>query len=450
MSESPVECAPFGVAPADRKREEPLLGGYFVSAYPPFACWTEDGAAAFDRCLDQAPSLTSHLGLYVHIPFCSERCQFCYYLSHDDRPGDLESYLRALLTELRLYAGRSRLRDRELDFVYFGGGTPSLLSTERVETLLGGMQAILPWTRVREVTFECAPSSVTTAKLEALRERGVTRISLGVQELDDDVLRRNGRVHLVADVERAIERIQQAGFPVLNVDLISGLVGQTDDSFRSSLDRVVDLAPESVTIYLLEIPHNTPLFRAVRDGDLEAPPADWREKRHRLEAGFARLEDAGYDVRSAYTAVRDPERHGFRYQDEQYRGADLVGIGASSFSYLAGVHHQNLSALPAYLSAVRENRLPLWRGYALDDEERFVRELVLQLKLGAIDCEQFVAKFGSDPLEVFGDRLEAFRGRGWLTIDGTKLILTRAGLSRVDRMLPELYLPRHRPMAEPG
>lgn len=424
--------------------ERSLVGTYFVSAYPPFDAWSAEELPGFREALARPSPPGAALGLYVHVPFCVERCQYCYYLSYEGRNAQAERYLDAVVRELELWVAQPLLRDREIRFVYFGGGTPSLLSERRVRDLMGGLQSVCGWDAAREVTFECAPRSVTRAKLEALREMGVTRINLGVQQMDDEVLRLNGRVHLTEDVDRAWRLVRDVGFPVVNVDLIVGLVGETDKSFRDSLERVVEMGPESVTIYQLEIPHNTPLFRALQEGTLSEPPAGFDVKRGRLARAFGRLEDAGYTVRSAYTAVLDPEEHAFRYQDDQYHGADLLGVGASSFSYLDGVHHQNLASLGSYLAALGEGRLPLGRAYGLDDEERFVREFVLQLKLGRLDLRYFRNKFGLDPTERYGRELGRLLDRGWLTMDGEAVVLTRDGLVRADDLVRLLFLPRHR------
>jgi oxygen-independent coproporphyrinogen-3 oxidase len=230
----------------------------------------------------------------------------------------------------------------------------------------------------------------------------------------------------------------------VNIDLIVGLVGETDESFLRSLEHVVRMAPDSITIYQLEIPFNTRLYRDIRRGAVESMPASWEVKRRRLKRAFACLEDAGYDVRSAYAAVRGGERTRFLYQEEQYRGADLLGIGLSSFSYLDGVHQQNRTEMTDYLDRVSKGVLPLWRSYALNDDERLVREFVLQLKLGSVATRALQRKFDVDVLQRFAAPISRYEHEGWLTVTDGSVELTRDGLLRVDAMIPHFYLREHR------
>jgi oxygen-independent coproporphyrinogen-3 oxidase len=423
---------------------EPVTGGYFVSAYPPFDLWTREQLPAFREALERPPGEPGSLGLYVHIPFCEQRCDYCYYLSYEDRSAsEIDDYLQALPGELGQYTGAPALAGRPFDFVYFGGGTPSLLSRDRLSSLFAALTAVMPAGGRREITFECAPRSVTRAKLELLREFGVTRISMGVQQLDDQVLQLNRRPHLVADVERALDDIGSVGFDILNLDLIVGMVGETDRTFFDSLERLLSIGPESITVYQLEIPHNTPLFRDVDQNSVRAELPTWPEKRRRLLAAYERLEEAGYAQRSAYTASRNKE-NSFVYQDEQYRGADVVGIGASSFSYIGGVHQQNAASLTGYLAAAGPEDLPLSRAYALSREERFVREWILQLKLGRTERAYFRSKFDLDPWARFDRQLSELARDGWIVCDEESLRLTREGLARVDRFLQRFFLPAHR------
>jgi len=437
-SRRPGPCAPGCAAP------EPIAGNYFVSTYPPFSCWSEASNSAFRDHLEQPGCSDTPLGLYVHVPFCADRCHYCYYLSHDNRLAGMDRYIDALVDEFRHYVQKPALADRALSFVYFGGGTPSLLSTRRIERLLPGLQSVLPWDGAREVSFECAPRSVTERKLRVLRELGVTRISLGIQQLNDDVLRASGRVHLVADVERAYRAIRRVGFDVVNVDLMVGLVGETEQSYHGSLERVIAMEPDSVTTYLLEIPLNTPLWKSVRDDTLTADLPSWETKRARLRDGRDRLERAGYTMASAYAAVRDPARHRFVYQTEQYHGADLLGIGASAFSHLDGFNQQNQTSLEDYLSLVARGEFPLGRSCSMDGRERMVREFVLQLKLGGCQRSYFQAKFGVDVLQQFAGPIADLVSKQWLEIEGDRITVTREGILRVDRILTEFYLPAHR------
>ena len=419
---------------------EPTTGSYFVSAYPPFSAWSSDELGHYREELDRPEQDRDKAwGIYVHIPFCVDRCHFCYYLSHDRKPEEMNRTVDAIVREAGMVAEMATFKGRRPNFVYFGGGTPSLLAVSQLERLFMGLRASFDWVDSSEVSFECAPKSVTERKSALLRKSGVTRISLGVQQMNDEVLQANGRVHLIDDVVRATEHIRKVGFDVLNMDLIAGLVGETDRSFDESLERVIDLAPDSVTTYLLEVPTNTPLFRSLQEEKPSTAPASWTIKRERLRRAMARLEEVGYTVRSAYTASRTSAAQRFIYQDEQYHGADLLGLGVSSFGYVGGVHQQNLVSLRSYLDAVEGGVLPLGRAHRLTAAERGVREFILQLKLGEVDLVAFVARHGNDILEHFRVPLAAAEQTGWLRVSPKAVTLTREGLLRVDRMLPEFY-----------
>ncbi|MDP6408057.1 MAG: coproporphyrinogen-III oxidase family protein [Planctomycetota bacterium] len=423
---------------------EPAVGSPFVSAYPPFSLWSPEHTPAFERVLASAPS-GARLGLYAHVPFCEERCAYCVYLSRrSPRPDALAAYVDGLLAEARLIARSPFLAGRELAFVYIGGGTPSLLAPDGIARLLDGLRSALPWSTGAEVSFECAPRSATPERLRAMRAAGVTRSSMGIQALDDEVLRLNARIHTVDDCMRALDALGEAGFEVVNTDLIAGLVGETERTFTRGLGRLLERGPDSVTVYPLEIPENTPLFRALgRDalaGPLPAPAA----RRRRVALAFSTLEDSGYTRISAYAAVRDPERGRFGYQRDQYHGADVIGLGASAFAYLGGVHHQNIIAPARYLERIAAGDLPLGRSYALDARGRCMRELVLQLKLGRCDLDALAQRHGVDPRDLAGAPIASGERTGWWRIEKGVLLVGAQGLARIDRLLPDLYLPEHR------
>lgn len=423
---------------------EPLVGNYFVAAYPPFSAWQAEQVPALAEALNQ-PAPAAPLGLYVHVPFCQKKCDYCYYLSFIGRPASaIDRYVHGLAEELSHYAERRAVSGRPLAFVYFGGGTPSMLTSAQVRKLASGLKQALPWTGVREVTFECAPRSVRAEFLETLREAGVTRISMGVQSFDDELLRLNGRMHLRDDVRRAWSLLQQAGFGWVNLDLMCGLLGETDERWRDSVRQVIQLAPESVTIYQTEIPYNTQLYRDLKKGALPAEPVSWSVKRARLEYAFDQLDRAGYTVVSAYNAVRDPEKHEFQYQKHLWHGGDMLGLGVASFGYFGGVHYQNHVMLETCDERIQEGGLPVWRACALSERDRLVREFVLQLKFGGVSAAAFAKKFGANIIELFASPLQALRAARLLTYTETGVQLTADGLLQVDRLLPQFYDPQYR------
>ena len=172
------------------------VGNYFVSNYPPFSFWKKESLPEIEAAMEREPAVDTPLGVYAHIPFCRKRCHFCYFRVYTDKNADaIKSYLDAMLEELTIYANKPFIGGRKPSFVYFGGGTPSYLSSSQLFHLTDGMKGLLPWDEVKEVTFECEPGTLTDKKLKTLHEVGVTRLSLGVENFDDHILEINGRAH---------------------------------------------------------------------------------------------------------------------------------------------------------------------------------------------------------------------------------------------------------------
>ena len=328
--------------------------------------------------------------------------------------------------------------------MYFGGGTPSYLSESQLEYLTQRMQAVLPWDEAEEVTFECEPGTLSDHKLKTIRELGVTRLSLGVENFSDHILDINGRAHRSREIHRAYQFARELAFPQINIDLIAGMVEETEENWRACVKQTIALGPDSVTIYQMEIPYNTHIYQEMKaQGRLVAPVADWETKRNWVKYAFAELEQAGYSVASGYTVVKDPDRARFVYRDSLWKGADLIGLGVASFSHVGGTHFQNQHDFEPYLAMLREGRLPLYRALTPTDQERMIRELVLQFKLGRVSRSYFQKKFGVELLTRFEEALGKLQTNGALQIEGDWLRLTREGLLQVDRLVHEFFLPEH-------
>jgi len=426
-------------------KDETKAGNYFVSNYPPFSFWNDEDVPCLDSVLQSPSPGSAPLGLYYHVPFCRKRCHFCYFKVYTQKnSNDVRQYLSATIKELKAYADSPYLRGRKPKFVYFGGGTPSYLSAQQLTALTDEMKSILPWDEAEEVTFECEPGTLSEKKLEAIKNFGVTRLSLGVENFDDHILETNGRAHRSKEVFKAYDYARGLGFDNINIDLISGMLEETDENWSDCVEQVIDLSPDCVTIYQMEVPFNTTIFKSMKEqGKLAAPVADWKTKRRWVEEAYGKLEMAGYTITSSYTAVKNPEKTKFVYRDRLWSGADMVALGVSSFGHLGGIHYQNLTHIEQYCDSVESGSSVVRRALLTTDEERFIRELILQWKLGIVRPSYFLDKFGIDLHDRFSHVFKEWKEAGDLTECEDELKLSRDALLRVDSMLYSFFLPKH-------
>ncbi len=420
------------------------VGNYFISNYPPFSLWTKEGLSDA-RSVLAAPPTAVPLGLYLHIPFCRKRCKFCYFRVYTDKRADeIESYLAALSREIELVSRLPCIGDRPLRFAYFGGGTPSFLSVRQLQSLVARLRANVRWDQAEEVTFECEPGTLSQPKVQAIADMGVTRLSLGVENFSDKILEDNGRAHLSKEVDQAWDWIGQANFQSVNIDLIAGMVGETWENWESCVRRTVDMSPDSVTIYQMELPFNTVYSKDVLGRDVESPVADWPTKRAWVDYAFAELEQQGYQVSSAYTMVRNRNSVRFRYRDHVWQGCDLLASGVASFGHVSGVHYQNEADWEGYVGGLDRGELPLARALKISPQQALIREAILQLKRGYLEAEPFRAKFGVDILSEWRAEWDALGKEGYAVLGENRIDLTRAGLLCVDGLLPRFFEPAFR------
>ena len=417
------------------------VGGYFVSNYPPYSRWQPQYVPQASEALNQPPRTQDALGLYLHIPFCRRRCAFCYYKVYTGKnAAEINRYLDALIREGEIYSRTRALDGRQLRFAYFGGGTPSYLSQKQLQYLVNGLNRHVRWDNAEEVTFECEPGTLRRPKLETLKEIGVTRLSLGVEHFSDDVLKANGRPHLSTDVYRAYEWAREVDFGQINLDLMAGMVGDSEDEWRETVRRAIELEPDSVTIYQMEVPHNSIISQHVQKG-LDLPLADWPTKRSRVEYAFEKFEERGYRVASAYAVATTKKPCRFIYTDALWHGGDMIGLGVSSFSHVGGVHFQNVHSFEEYIRILASGQLPIFRALALTSKQKLIREMVLQLKTGVLDARYFRGKFAVEIWNEFQPVFERLKEGQLLELNKDAIALTRRGLLRVDHLLPQFFEP---------
>jgi oxygen-independent coproporphyrinogen-3 oxidase len=374
------------------------------------------------------------LSLYVHIPFCASKCGYCDFNSYAGQEHLIPAYARAVAREARLWHGATA--GRSVTTAFFGGGTPSLLPIEELRHVMDGLRDVFDIAEDAEMTLEANPGSVDEEYLRALLDLGFKRLSLGVQSFHDDELRALDRIHSAEDARKAVREARAAGFDNLSLDLIFGLPAQPMERWRQSLEEALALIPEHLSLYALTVEEGTPLARDVVEARTPAPDPDAQAEQYEWAGG--RLARAGYE----HYEISNWARPGFRCRHNltYWECREYLGLGAGAHSYLDGVRFANAAAPAEYLSLVDQSceesgagagRTPMRQVVSrepLTPELALADVLILGLRLvEGVSLAGFRERFGTDAMEVFGERLAEPFAQGLIETAGGRLRLTDRG-----------------------
>ena len=360
-------------------------------------------------------------GLYLHIPFCSSRCSYCDFATGLYQSELAERYVRALVADIR----SSRYLGDTVDTIYFGGGTPSLLTPSQLELVLATVHDCFKIDANSEVTLEINPGSVNEEKLRAFRSLGVNRASFGAQTFDDAELAKLGRSHNSADTLRTFANLRDAGFANVSFDLIAGLPGQTFAGWQQNIKHALDLAPEHLSFYLLEVHSGTPLAEHIRrgiqpqpDDDLAGVMYEWM-----LEQAVA----AGYE----HYEISNLCRPGFhsRHNVKYWTAAPYYGFGCSAHSYDGDMRRwSNQRDVLKYVEAIESGASPVVEEQQLAATDIRAEAVFLGMRLmHGVDLRRYRDSFGIDLRDEHADDLDRFCKAGLVELDGDLIRLTRTG-----------------------
>ncbi len=365
--------------------------------------------------------------LYIHIPFCLEKCAYCAFISSKPQNGDLENYHRLLLKEMQMVSA-DRVSDRSLDSIYFGGGTPSLLHPQHVDRILGKAAELFSISPEVEITLEANPGTVDGDRLQAFREAGVNRLSLGVQSFDDDLLHCLGRVHDAGQARRAFHDARMAGFNNIGIDLIHALPGQSFMQWQADLQEAVRLSPEHISVYGLTVEEGTPFALRYPEESPDIPDDD--RSAEMFEAADTVLPAAGYQHYEIANYARDGYRS--RHNSGYWRRDGYLGLGVAAHSFLRvghGVRFSNHDTLEGYSRELASGRLPRRDEHLLARADAMAEFMFLGLRLvEGITCESFEEEFGSRLDDIYGSAIDELVRIGLLQQEHGNLCLTRRGL----------------------
>jgi oxygen-independent coproporphyrinogen III oxidase len=360
-------------------------------------------------------------GLYVHIPFCSSRCSYCDFATGLYQSQLAERYVRAVVEEIRSSA---HVRERA-DTIYFGGGTPSLLSPSQLDHILDALHKHFTIDEALEITLEINPGSVNAEKLSEFRQLGINRASFGAQTFDDAELAKLGRSHNTADTLRTFSDLRACGFANVSFDLIAGLPGQTLDRWKQNVEIALELQPEHLSFYLLEVHSGTPLAEHIRrglqpkpDDDLAGVMYEWM-----LERAVA----AGYEHYEISNLCRPgfQSRHNVKY----WTTALYYGFGCSAHSYDGHARRwSNHRDVLQYVTLVESGAAPVVEEQRLNENDVRAEALFLGMRLmRGVNLRDYREAFGVDLHDEHGDDLDRFREAGLVEFNGDLVRLTRTG-----------------------
>ena len=368
------------------------------------------------------------LGIYIHIPFCRSKCLYCDFCSIPNPKSDvIERYVAALCRDLEARA--PECCGYEVDTVYFGGGTPSLLSSGLLLRVLDTLVRCYPVAKNAEITLECNPATASAEAFRALRKGGFNRLSIGLQSTHENELRALGRIHSFADFERTFTDARRAGFENISADLMSGIPQQTVESYLQSLRRLIAIGPEHISAYGLSVEEGTPFF--AMQNRLQLP--DEEAAREMYFRGAELL----WEHRYAQYEISNFARRGYesRHNLKYWNCDEYLGFGVAAYSDFHGDRFGNSRDLAAYI----EGRPIECERETPSPATRMNEYVMLRMRLcEGISSSAFEARFGCSFAKAFGDRLSGYEAQGLIRTCGDAVAFTREGFYLSNAILSEV------------
>jgi oxygen-independent coproporphyrinogen-3 oxidase len=385
------------------------------------------------KCRGDFLSGTDLISLYVHIPFCLRKCRYCDFLSAPQTDIDRERYVKALIREIKTQ--KDCPAGRPVDTVFFGGGTPSVLSAGQIGRIMDALGEAFSIRQDAEISLETNPGTADFDKLSALKKAGINRLSMGVQSMHDEELRLLGRIHTADQAGEAFKTARAAGFDNINIDLMSALPGQTFDSWADSLRQAVEWRPEHISAYSLIIEPGTPFSALYDAGELPPLPDEETDRKmyhytreYLAQHGYGRYEISNYALKGREC------RHNSGY----WRGHSYLGFGIGAASYVNGVRFSNIPDFETYImemeKACVEAEIEQVYGnvrteiHLLTEQEKMEEFMFLGLRMTAgVKTSDFASRFGKSLDDVYGDVIRRHLAQGLLKRTPEGFCLTERG-----------------------
>lgn len=363
------------------------------------------------------------IGVYIHIPFCKQKCIYCDFISYVNKAELQEKYVQALIKEIKEWKKQNKYI--KIDTIYIGGGTPSYLESKNIVKILEELkEQILPNS---QITIEVNPGTITTQKLEDYKKAGVNRLSIGLQSTKDNLLKLIGRIHNFEEFVNTYKQAREVGFENINIDLMIGLPTQTIQDIKQSLETIVELNPEHISVYSLIVEEGTPIDNLIEKGDLKLPNEEIDRNMYWYVKDFLELQGFNHYEISNFSKLGYESSHNMNCWNQR----EYKGFGVAAHSYIDKLRFSNIEDLEQYIKNIQNNdfekNITIQEKLTETQEKKEYMLLGLR-KINGVSIQEFKNKFIDNPVFLFKKELQKLTEQGLITINSDRIQLTNKGL----------------------
>ena len=381
-------------------------------------------------------------GIYIHIPFCNQKCKFCNFEAYKIIEEDyIDDYIDILKRHIKLYKQKKYFREYLIDCVNFGGGNPGLLPVSKIAGILELVKDNFEILPEAEYSIEFDPINVTEEKLIELKALGFNRISMGVQSFNDEILSSVGRIHSGKDAIEAHQLMKKSGFKNVNLDLVFPFPNLEEKEWQETIDQLVELDPAAISTYGLELWPGTPFYKQAQKGDFSVCSGD--DEARMYDVANQKITSSGYDQLTVYGYMKKEYKAKYhcRFMEEYYwNNKPMVGLGVGAMSYIHGDFFVNTGNAKDYMNMVNRDELPLGLGKHLSMDERMRRFMIRGLKKTKISISDFKQRYGHDPCEYFEKEIDSCVSQKFMYIEDDFISLTLLGCNYNTNVYREFFI----------
>ena len=380
--------------------------------------------------------MLNELGIYIHIPFCKQKCYYCDFVSFSNKCSEVKEYIESLKKEIEEFD----FSNYKVTSIYIGGGTPSYIDSIYIVEILSELKEKLKCNLIEfkdiEITIEVNPGTVDTKKLNDYKKLGINRLSIGLQSTKNDILKKIGRIHTYQEFLEIYKLARETGFKNINIDLMIGIPGQKIGDLKNTLQDIIKLEPEHISVYSLIIEENTPIEKMLENGEIKLPDEDLERNMYWYVKNTLELNGYNHYEISNFAKLGKESRHNLNcWNQEEY-----IGFGVAAHSYLNGIRFSNTINVEEYIQHIENNRkeenIQIEESQSLEDKKNEFMMLGFR-KIQGVDIARFKEKFIDNPILLYRENLNKLVEEGLIEVDLNHIKLTNKGIDLANLVFEE-------------